>query len=155
MTHIPKPRAVVTGASSGIGAAFAERLARDGHDLMIVARRRDRLDQLQRRLQGEYGVAVDVQPADLADPAALLALEGRVADNPALEMLVNNAGFGAYMPFVQLDPARAEELIRVQVLAVTRLSRAALPGMIARGRDAQQQLFRGSPGGEVAPRYRD
>ena len=134
MTHTSRPRAVVTGASSGIGAAFAERLAREGFDLVIVARRRDRLEQLQQHLQGDHGVSVEVRQVNLADPDGLRGLEREVGDDAALEMLVNNAGFGAYMPFIQLDRATADELIGVQVIAVTRLTRAALPGMIARGR---------------------
>lgn len=129
-----RPHALITGASSGIGKAFAERLARDGYDLTIVARRGGRLEELARQLQNEHRTRVDVVVADLARAAHLHALEGRVAAMASLEMLVNNAGFGGYMPFVQLDPDKAEELINLQVLAVTRLTRAALPGMIGRGR---------------------
>jgi short-subunit dehydrogenase len=80
------------------------------------------------------GAAAEVAVADLTQPAELRAVEERVAADPALEVLVNNAGFAAYMPFVRLDPDRAEELIRLHVVALTRLTRAALPGMIARGR---------------------
>lgn len=131
-----RPRALVTGASSGIGAAFAKRLAHDQYDLVIVARRRDKLESLATQLQDEHHVAVQVVAADLSQPAELRAVEKRVAEDSALELLVNNAGFGGYMPFVTLDPDRAEEVIRVQVIAVTRLTRAALPGMIERGRGA-------------------
>ncbi len=131
-----RPRALVTGASSGIAAAFAERLADDGHDLIVVARRRERLEQLAQRLRREQGIAVEVLVADLTQPSELHAVEKRAAGDPALELPINNAGFGAYMPFVQLAPDRAEELIRLQIVALTRLTRAALPGMIARGRGA-------------------
>ncbi len=131
-----RPRAIVTGASSGIGAAFAERLARDQYDLVVVARRRERLEALAQRLQQDQHVTVEVMAADLTQPTELHAVEKRVAEDTALELLVNNAGFGGYMPFVNLDPDRAEELIRLQVVAVTRLTRAALPGMIARGHGA-------------------
>jgi len=131
-----RPVALVTGASSGIGAAFAERLARDGYDLIIVARRRERLEALAERLRAEQGVAVDSLAADLSRSGELAAVEQRIIDEGALALLVNNAGFAAYMPFQELDPDRAEELIRVQVTAVTRLTRAALPGMLARGRGA-------------------
>jgi len=134
--NIARPRAVVTGASSGIGAAFAERLARDQYDLVIVARRRERLETLARQLQEKHSVSVEVMAADLTQPEQLEAVEKRAADDTALELLLNNAGFGGYMPFVTLDLDRAEELIRLQVLAVTRLTRAALPGMIRRGRGA-------------------
>ncbi len=129
-------RAVVTGASSGIGAAFAERLAHDQYDLVVVARRGDRLEALAKRLREESTVNVRVVVADLTQPEQLRSVERLVADDPALELLVNNAGFSASMPFVSLDPDRAEEMIRVQVIAVTRLTRAAVPGMIARGHGA-------------------
>src|SRR6266498_3875562 len=128
-----RPNALVTGASSGIGAAFAERLAKDGYDLIIVARRRDQLESLAGQLQANHHVNIEVIVADLSKSDDLRTVEKRVAEDTALEILVNNAGFGAYMPFVQLDPDKAEELINVQVLAVARLTRAALPGMIARG----------------------
>ncbi len=131
-----KRRAVVTGASSGIGAAFAERLAREQYDLGIVARRADRLEALAQRLREQEKVNVQVVVADLSQPADLHYVERLIADDPALDLLVNNAGFSASMPFVTLDPDRAEEMIRVQVIAVTRLTRAALPGMIARGHGA-------------------
>lgn len=128
------PRALVTGASSGIGAAFVERLAKDGYDLVIVARRRDKLDALAERLKTEYKANVEVLIADLSKTDDLRRVEKRIAEESALEMLVNNAGFGGYMPFVELDPDKAEELINLKVLAVTRLTRAALPGMIERKR---------------------
>ena len=134
MTLEHAPKALVTGASSGIGAAFAERLARDRYDLILVARRRERLDALAERLRENQSVTVDVIQADLTRPDELLVVEKRITAEPALSMLVNNAGFGGYMPFTSLEPDRAEELIRLQVLAVTRLTRAALPGMIARDR---------------------
>ena len=127
------PLALVTGASSGIGAAFAKRLAQDGYDLILVARRQERLDALARELMAIHRVNVEVLAADLSKPDDLRGVEKRIRDGAALEMLVNNAGFGGYMPFVELAPDKAEELIRLQVLAVTRLCRAALPGMIARG----------------------
>jgi uncharacterized protein len=127
------PLALVTGPSSGIGAAFAKRLAHDGYDLTLVARRRERLDALAQELMAAHQVNVEVLTADLSKADDLHRVEKHIADWTALEMLVNNAGFGGYMPFVELAPDRAEELIHVQVLAVTRLTRAALPGMIARG----------------------
>ncbi len=131
-----RPRALVTGASSGIGAAFAERLARDQYDLIVVARRRERLESLAQHWRENYPVTIEVSVADLTQPGELRAVERRIAEDTALELLVNNAGFGGYMPFVELDPDRAEELIRLQVVAVTRLTRAALPGMVARGHGA-------------------
>jgi len=136
MTTDVRPHALVTGASSGIGTSFAERLAKDGYDLIIVARRRDRLEELAQRLQESYPVNVEVLAADLSKPDAMRTVEKRIAEESALAMLVNNAGFGAYMPFAELDPDKAEELINLQVLAVARLTRAALPGMLARGHGA-------------------
>lgn len=128
-----RPRALITGASSGIGAAFAERLAHDGYDLIIVARRRDRLESLAEQLQTNHHVNVKVLVADLSKPDDLLTVEKYIAEDDALELLVNNAGFGAYKPFVQLDADTAEKLIYVQVVGVMRLTHAALPGMIGRG----------------------
>jgi len=152
-----RPRAFVTGASSGIGAAFAERLAHDGYDLIIVARRRNRLDALAEQLQARHPMSVEVMVADLSQTSELRTVEKRLAEDSALELLVNNAGFGGYMPFVELDPHRAEELINLQVLAVTRLTRAALPGMVARGRGAvinvsSRLAFSGSMGSSQLPK---
>jgi hypothetical protein len=125
--------ALVTGASAGIGAAFAARLAHDGYSLIVVARRRERLDLLAQRLRAEEGVRVDVLAADLTDPAELLGVETAIDACSTLELLVNCAGIAGYMPFVKLSPDEAESLIGLHVLATTRLTRAALPGMIARG----------------------
>jgi len=127
-----KAHALVTGASSGIGAAFAERLAQDGYDLIIVARRRDKLEVLASQLRSDHQVRVEVLAADLSKPDVMRSVEKKIAEDSALELLINNAGFGGYMAFAELDPDKAEELINLQVLAVTRLTRAALPGMIAR-----------------------
>ena len=123
-----RPLALITGASSGIGAAFAERLAADGHDLILVARRRSRLEELADRLKG---VEVDVIAADLAEPDMRRSVEARLADDP-VALLVNNAGFGGYTRFVELDPDVAERQIQLHCVATVRLTRAALPGMIAR-----------------------
>jgi short-subunit dehydrogenase len=135
-TQRGRPCALITGASSGLGEAFAERLAADGHDLIVVARREDRLRALADRLGDTHGTATEVLVADLTAPEELRRVEARIATGPALDLLVNNAGFGGYRPFLQLDPDRAEDLIRLQVLAVTRLARAALPAMVARSRGA-------------------
>jgi short-subunit dehydrogenase len=126
-----RPRALVTGASSGIGQAFAERLANEGFDVVVVGRRRDRLAELADRLR-TTGAAIDILPADLADPADLRTVEARLREDEALRLLVNNAGFGNYGPFVDADPDVAERQIDVHVTALVRLTRAALPGMVAR-----------------------
>lgn len=152
-----RPRALVTGASSGIGAAFAERLAKDGYDLIVVARRGDKLEELAGRLQESYPVSVEVLVADLSQHDAHRMVEKRIADDSALELLINNAGFGGYMPFVELDPGKAEELIHLKVLAVTRLTRAALPGMLARGHGSvinvsSRLAFSGAMGSSQLPK---
>lgn len=127
-----RPLALVTGASSGIGAAFAERLARDGHDVLIVARRAGRLEQLAERLQAELGATVEPFVADLTDPDGLASVERTLLERRP-DLLVNNAGFSGYGPFAEIDPDVAENLLRIHALAVTRLTRAVLPGMVARG----------------------
>ena len=131
-----RPRALVTGASSGIGLTFAERLAAQGHDLVLVARRRDRLEQLATRLRRDAGVWTDVLVADLSDPDQLAEVEARAASDESLVLLVNNAGFGGYRPFASIDPKVIDDLIGVHIRAVARLTRAALPGMIRRGSGA-------------------
>ena len=125
-----RPRALVTGASSGIGEAFAERFARDGYDLIIVARRRDLLNEIAGRLRPS-GAAVEVLPADLANATDLRTVERRIRDGDALAMLVNNAGFGNYGPFLEADADVAEKQIALHLTALVRLTRAALPGMVA------------------------
>src|SRR6266446_9732232 len=129
-------RAVVTGASTGLGAVFATALARQQYDLTIVARSRERLEALAGRLRQSYGIAVEVVVADLTQSTALRTVEERVAGDNTLELLVNNAGFGTTGPFARLDPDQEEAEIRLNVLALVRLTRAVLPGMIARGRGA-------------------
>jgi hypothetical protein len=129
----PSPLALVTGASSGIGAAFAERLAADGSDLIVVARRKDRLEDLARRLGADTGVAVRVLVADLADPAGVLSVEREIAAGRPLDMLVNNAGYGGYGPFPELPPEEIQRLVEIHCLATARLTRAALPRMIEGG----------------------
>src|SRR6266498_2168999 len=135
-TRCRPPRAFVTAASSGLGAACAERLAHGGSATVIVARRRERLESLAEQLKSNHHIDVEVLVADLSKRTDLDTVEKRIREDSSLEMLVNNAGFGGYMPFIELDPDKAEELINLKVLAVTRLTRAALPGMIARGRGA-------------------
>jgi short-subunit dehydrogenase len=111
-------------------------LARQQYNLIIVARSRERLETLAGRLQQSYGIAVEVVVADLTQSTALRTVEERVAGDQALELLVNNAGFGTTGPFARLDPDQEEAEIRLNVLALVRLTRAVLPGMIARGRGA-------------------
>src|SRR5438128_7938132 len=129
-------RAAVTGASTGLGAVFATALARQQYDLTIVARSRERLEALAERLRQSYGIAVEIVVADLTQSTALRTVEEHVAGDNALELLVNNAGFGTTGPFARLAPDQEEAEIRLNGLALVRLTRAALPGMIARGRGA-------------------
>ena len=125
----------VTGASSGVGEAFACRLAADGWDLAITARRGDRLGALAERLTGKHHVSVQVHVADLADPGDVAELE-RVIAAAEPDLLVNNAGFGGYREFCDVDSQVVADLVSVHVMAVSRLARAAIPAMIARGSGA-------------------
>ncbi len=124
--------ALVTGASSGIGRAYAVRLAAEGYDLIVVARRGDRLDELKDRLERDHDIVVTPLVADLATDDGMQLVE-RAAEDPRLEFLVDNAALAHYMPFVDLPRERAEELVKLNVLAPVRLIRAALPGMVSRG----------------------
>ena len=126
--------ALVTGASSGIGAAFARKLAAEGYNLVLVARRSDRLEALADELRRRHAVAVEVLPADLTIAADVERAAGRLAELPGLELLVNNAGFGVEGRFAQADISPQLAMIRLHALASVRLTHAALPGMVARGR---------------------
>lgn len=127
-------RALVTGASAGIGAEFARQLADRGTELVLVARREDRLEALAIELRGA-GREVEVLVADLATDAGQTAVAGRLEDTSApVDLLVNNAGFGAYGEVAELPADMQLRMVEVNVAAVTRLSRAALPGMVARRR---------------------
>jgi uncharacterized protein len=123
--------ALVTGASSGIGAEIARVLAARGCDLTLVARRADRLEELAGQLSGQ--VRVDVVPADLADDAGVAMVEQRLQAHP-VELLVNNAGVGTGGSFHALPLDAELQEIRLNVLAVVRLTRAALPAMVESGR---------------------
>lgn len=123
-------RALVTGASSGIGEAYARRLAADGYGVVAVGRRRERLEALAAEAGG-----VEVVEADLATPEGLAAAREAALAAP-LDLLVNNAALAHYAPFVELDPARANELVELNVLAPVALTRAVLPGMVERGSGA-------------------
>lgn len=129
----PRRLAIVTGASAGIGAAFAERLARDAYDLVLVARRRDRLDELAERLGRTHGRSVAVLAADLGSAEGVRAVEARIASEPALELVVNNAGFGTTGHFAELDRDAEEDEVRLNVLALLRLTHAAVAAFKARG----------------------
>ncbi len=127
-----RPLAVVTGASSGIGAVFARRLAAAGHDLLLVARRKERLEELSKELEDRHGVAAEVFAADLTVENQLHAVEQRIAEAGNLDFLVNNAGFGTRGQFFESDVDAQDKMHRLHVIATMRLTRAALPGMVAR-----------------------
>lgn len=124
------PTALVTGASSGIGLAFARTLAAKGYDIVAVARDKARLEALA----DELPTAVEVLPADLIDATQLREVEERLTDGAPVDLLVNNAGFGVQGALVDKDPDGIEAEIRLNILALSRLARAALPGMLAAGR---------------------
>ena len=127
--------ALVTGASAGLGLELAKLFAADRHDLVLVARRKDRLDALAAELRAQHGVATHVVAADLAHPdgwRAVVAEVGRLGVE--IDFLVNNAGFGSNGAFAELDGEREIAMVQVNVTAVVGLTRAFLPGMIARGR---------------------
>ncbi len=128
------PLALVTGASSGIGRAIAVRLAADGSDLIVVARRRDRLEALAEELRAEHGVKVEVVVTDVTDPDQLGAVEDRLrTGSPPVDLLVNNAGMGGQGSFAEIPLDRQDSQIRLNVLAPVRLTHAALGPMLAAG----------------------
>ncbi len=127
----PKGTALVTGASSGIGAVYADRLARRGYDLILVARDGQRLEELAARLGGAFGVAAEVLVADLTHREDLLRIERRLRDDGTISMLVNNAGVGGTGPLASSDPDRLDTLVQLNVLAVTRLAAAIAPRLVA------------------------
>jgi uncharacterized protein len=128
-----KGTALITGASSGIGALYADRLARRGHDLILVARNRERLGSLARRLSRETGRSVEVIPADLNNDDDLARVESKLRTGPSISMLVNNAGFGATTPLLESDVERMDEMVALNVRALMRLTYAAVPGLVTRG----------------------
>jgi len=128
-----RPVALITGATAGIGNAFARRLAADGHDLVLVARDGGRLERVAAELRSRHGVGVEVLPADLTRRDELDRVAHRLSDpQRPVDVLVNNAGFGTAKPLLDSDLQQQEELIALLVTAVLVLTRAALPGMVSR-----------------------
>lgn len=127
---------LITGASDGIGAVYADRLARRGHDLILVARRADKLAALAEQLRNNTGVSVDVIAADLANPDDLARVEARLRDDDTITGLINNAGIAGETSFVEADPAQLTALIKLNILAVTRLAAAIAPRLAAKGSGA-------------------
>ena len=133
----PESTCLVTGASSGIGVEIARALAKRGQNLVLLARRVDRLESLASELSDEFGVRVEVLGCDVSDPAARAEVPDRIAQlGLTVELLVNNAGYGTAGKFVELDPEREVRMVRVNVEAVTALCSMFVPPMVDRGRGA-------------------
>ncbi len=134
MATTSQGRALITGASSGIGATYADRLARRGHDLILVARNRERLAALATRLADDFGRSVEVVVADLNDRADLARVEHVLRTDAAITVLVNNAGVAMSGDLATADPGELERMIQLNILAPSLLARAAIPGFLARNR---------------------
>ena len=133
MSRSTKGIALVTGASSGIGAIYADRLARRGYDLILVARNHGRLDALAKRLTEETGRKIETVTADLNDKADVRRVETLLGNDAGITVLVNNAGVGAVGSLLESDVDKMDDMIALNVGALTRLTYAAVPGFVARG----------------------
>ncbi len=131
-----KGTALITGASSGIGAIYADRLARRGYDLVLVARNGKRLEEVARRIRTATGRSVEITVADLGNKTDLARVEANLRADGRITMLVNNAGVGAVTPLLGSNVDKMEEMIDINVVALTRLTYAAVPGFVARGNGA-------------------
>lgn len=125
--------ALITGASAGIGAVYADRLAQQGYDLILVARSGDRLAQVADRISAESGRTVETVAADLTDRAQLRKIEHILASDPRITLLVNNAGIGAPATLLESNADQASTMIALNVDALTRLTYAAVPAFVRRG----------------------
>src|SRR5579863_1699041 len=132
-TVVSKGTALITGASSGIGAVYADRLARQGYDLILVARNIERLRAAAARLTTETGRTVEIVAADLTKAGDLAQVETLLKTDSSITLLVNNAGVGATAPLLNADVDKMQALIDLNVTALTRLTYAAAPGFVARG----------------------
>lgn len=129
----PKGTALITGASAGIGAVYADRFARRGYDLILVARNAARLEALATRLKRETGRSATPLPADLNSKADLTRVETTLRNDPSITLLVNNAGVASVAPLLNADVDRMDEMIGLNVTTLTRLTYAAAPAFVARG----------------------
>lgn len=129
----PLGTALITGASEGIGAVYADRLARRGYDLVLVARNRDKLTALAAQLAADTGRKIEVLPADLTNAADLATVEARLQHGSVIDILVNNAGTSTLSSFAGLTSDQLSNMIALNVTALTRLSWAATTPMVARG----------------------
>lgn len=126
--------AMITGASSGIGVVYAGRLAKRGLNLILVARRQDRLEEIAARVREKSGRSVEIVVADLADAKDLARVEALLSARADIDVLINNAGLGSLGPMGRVSADALENLIKINVIALTRLSHAVLPGFTARDR---------------------
>ena len=131
-----KGTAVVTGATGGVGALYAAGLAERGYDLLLVGRQQPSLDAVAKSVKQTANVRVDTLVANLADAADLARLEARISSDPAITALINNAGAATFGPLAKLRAEAIDETIAVNITALTRLTRAVLPGLLARGAGA-------------------
>jgi short-subunit dehydrogenase len=131
-----KPSVLITGASSGIGAVYADRFARRGHDVVLVARARERMEALADRLRRETGVAIDILQADLTAAHDLGQVEARLRDDGHIGVLVNNAGATAAGGFVDQTPDQVGQIIALNTTALARLASAVAPRFVAAGQGA-------------------
>ena len=131
-----KPTVLITGASTGIGATYADRFARRGHDLVLVARDTARMQALAARLTEETGVAVDVLTADLVQEEGVQAVEARLRDDASIGILINNAGAGLGGEFADQTPQSVQQLVALNATAVVRLAHAIAPRLAQAGEGA-------------------
>jgi short-subunit dehydrogenase len=131
-----RPSVLITGASTGIGATYAERFARRGHDLVLVARDQARLDAVATRLRKDHGVSVDVLRADLTQASDLNAVEARLRDDARIGVLVNNAGAAQSGRFVEQTPEANGRLVTLNTTALVRLASAVAPRFVQAGKGA-------------------
>jgi short-subunit dehydrogenase len=133
MTYQDKGTALITGASTGIGAVYADRLARRGYNLILVARNQEKLETLAKHLTDTTGRSVEVIFADLNDKASLSRVETVLKQDASITLLVNNAGVGSHKPLLESDVDAMDDMIALNVTALTRLTYAVAPGFVARG----------------------
>lgn len=137
---VSKGTAVVTGASSGVGACYAEQLAERGYDVIMIARNRTRMNQLANQLTDKTGRSFEVMQADLAKQAGVQSVESLLRSDSSITMLVNNAGIGSAAPVLQGDTNRIGPIIAVNLAALTRLTTAAAPAFASRGKGTMIQV---------------
>jgi uncharacterized protein len=137
-----KPAVLITGASTGIGAVYADRFAKRGHNVVLVARDRARMQTVAGRLRAETGVTVDILPADLTDARELAVVEARLRDDSRIGVLVNNAGTSSPRTFVDQSPAEVAQMISLNTTAPARLASAVAPRLVPSSTLVRPSLWR-------------